>query len=326
MSHRSARLLRVLSFAAIAILLPVFVQAAQKCDFEEELLKLYDEANRNRLKFAEQQTQILSQLEAIVSKCKNKEKAVREQLNQDDNAKFNTLLERRNIVELGSLVESRRVRDLQVLRRLAILAEKDVRWPEVPNEDHPDFIYYVILSIARERLYNLVDISTSESIMCSVESAINIIEQEAIDKISRMDDSHLKKFSALTDRLLVKYNVKVLDYEKLSIEDRQSVSGAAESAQPYIRMVNLLRDYEILKLLSKASEMVYQSDRNDIIIYGGDYDSVGKSINEKAIIANSYGESLKTAIAILRVIDKRIPSEDAKDIKKLADELGKKPK
>jgi hypothetical protein len=213
-----------------------------------------------------------------------------------------------------------------VFRKLAILAEKDVRWPKIPAENHPDFIYYVMLASARQAFEDKIQITRPKTEICNLETSIHVLEEETIDKVNGMAPEPLQELEKFTDRMTKKYRVKKLDFDKMSKTDQKTLTELYEKTQPYFPLMNLVNDYEIIKLLTKASQLIYESDKNDIITYGGDFESVGKTLMEKAN-SGTYGEPMKKAHAIMRVIDKRIPCDDDKQAEimlKKMDKSGKK--
>lgn len=314
----------IIAFTACVFLghTTIYAQNNKSCNIDDQLGIIYNEADNAHTKLAEQQIEVLNKIESIAAKCKDKNKPVREQLSYDDNAMLTELIQRRNIIALGSLLESRRMRDIQVLRKFAMLAEKDVRWPEIPAENHPDFIYYVMLASARQAFGDNIETTMLETGSCNLETSIHILEQEAIDKVNAMDSGPLQELQKFTDRMTIKYKAKQLDIYKMSKVDQKTLNELSEKNQPYFRLMTLVHDYEIIKLLAKASHLIYESDRSDIITYGGDIESMGKTIMEKAN-SGAYGELMKKAHAIMRVINDKIPCDDQKETETMLRKLGK---
>ncbi|MBI3810843.1 MAG: hypothetical protein HY283_01360 [Nitrospirae bacterium] len=306
---------------ALACLTPclVFAQGPAKCDFETELGKLYSDAQTKRENLAVQQKQVLGQIRKIIENLPENNKPIGEQLDKEGLANFEKLRERQFVLMNVSLSESKRMRDMQFFRKFAILAEKDVRFPEIPPSDHPDFIAYIMLTSARQIFQGKVEISEVKFDQCNLEAAIQTMEQDVIDRVNAKDNTALNELLGLQSMLERKYKTKDLDPQKISEADQKALKKAIENNEPMQRLINLAKDYEILKVLVKASQLIYDMDKEDILTYGADAKKIGSTLMTKAN-AGKYGDMVKRAHAVMLVMDKKIPSDDAKDIKKLSDE------
>lgn len=293
-----------------------------KCDFEAELGKIYGDAEAKRVILAVQQSEILTKMSRMVDKLPDSgsDRPIIEQFSKEDAVEFERLRERQLILMNTSLSESKRMRDMQLFRKLVILAEKDVKWSEIPSSDHPDFNAYVALNLARGILKDKVSIEQKTKFdQCNLEAAIHVLEQEVVEKVEKLDLAPVRDMNSLVERLLKKYKMKSLDLNKLSNTDKRDFSAALENVQPIYRLHDLVCDYEIIKALAKASEFIYDFDKNDILTYGADADKIGTTIMNKAN-AGEFGDIFKDAHAILRAIDKQMPCEDAKNIMKMAEQ------
>jgi hypothetical protein len=310
----------VISLSCVA-----FAQGPAKCDFETELGKIYSDAEAKRVKLADQQSQVLDQLRKLINKLPDQksDKPVAEQLDKEGVATFERLRERQLVLMNVSLSESRRMRDMQFFRKFVILAEKDVRWPEIPPQNSPDYDPYVVLGVARSMLSDMVEISEGTKYdQCTLEASIQVMEQEVIDRVNSMDGKPVFELQMLKERLEKKYKTKALDIQKMSKSDQKALRTSLERIEPIQRLYSLEKDYEILKALAKASQLIYDMDKEDIHTYGAAPDKIGTTLFTKAN-AGEYGELMKSAHAVMRVVDKRIPCDDALALERIKD-AGKK--
>jgi hypothetical protein len=144
------------------------------------------------------------------------------------------------------------------------------------------------------------------------------MEQEVIDKVNAMDNAPIIELNELRSKLEKKYKTKDLDIKTMSNPDREALRMTIEKIEPMQRLLTLAKDYEILKALAKASQLIYDLDKEDILTFGTDASKIGTTLTTKAN-AGQYGLIIKYAHAIMRVVDKKIPSQDALDIEKMAD-------
>jgi hypothetical protein len=311
---------RVVIFLVCSMAWAAFADGQVKCDFETELGKIYSEAEAKRANLAVQQSQLLDQIEKLVETLPDHKKPIAEQFDKAGLAAFEKLRERQMILMNVSLSESKRMRDMQFFRTFVILAEKDVKWPEIPPSNHPDFIPYTMLVSARQFLQDKVKVSGTRFDQCNLEASIQVMEQEMIDRLNAMDSAPINELNALQSRLQKKYKTKDLDPKRMSEPDRKAMVAAVEKIEPMQRLINLAKDYEILKALAKASQLIYDADKEDILTFGADPTKIGTTLTTKAN-AGQYGDLIKHAHAVMRVIDKKIPCEDALDIEKMADKV-----
>ena len=256
----------------------------------------------------------------VLDRLPDRKKPIGELLDKEGLAVFEKLRGRQLVLMNVSLSESKRMRDMQFFRKFVILAEKDARWPEILPSNHPDFIPYTMLVSARQFLAARVTVSETKSAQCNLEAAIQVMEQDVIDRINAMDRTPINELNALQSRLQKTYKTKDLDPKNMSEQDRKAMAAALQKIEPMQRLMNLATDYEILKALAKASELIYDMDKEDILTFGADATKIGTTLTTKAN-AGQYGDVIKHAHAIMRVIDKRIPSEDALAIEKMAEKV-----
>lgn len=294
-----------------------FAGNTTRCDFETELSKIYNDAADKRVSLAIQQNQVLDKMEKLIEHLPDNGKPVSDLISKEDLANFQKLRERSMTLVAASLSESKRMRDMQFFKKFVILAEKDVRWPEIPSSDHPDFVPYALLESARQFLQDKVEI-TEGSIYdkCCLESSIQIMEQEVIDKINSMDAAPISEFNDLYSKLVKKYKMQGLDPNEMTKEDVIAFQTALEKIEPIKKLMTLVKDYEILKLLVKASHLIYEHDKEDILILGADSDKIGTTILDKTN-SGQYGEAMRDAHAFMRVMNNRIPCDDFNEIDKI---------
>ena len=306
---------RLLGIAVVVVLVislscVALAQEPAKCDFDTELGKIYNDAEAKLVNLAVQMVHVTDQFRKILDKLpdKNSNKPIIEQLDKEGSATFQKLRDRQMVLMNVSLAESKRMRDMQFFRKFVILAEKDVRWPEIPTMDHPDLVPYAVLASAREHLGEKVEISEAKYDQCTLEASIQVMEQEVIDKFNAMDTTPIFEMQTLKARLAKKYKTKTLDFQKMSETDQKAMGETLDRVEPISRQITLAKDYEILKALAKASQLIYDMDKEDILTYGPVPDKIGTTLFTKAN-AGEYGEIIQSAHTVMRVMDTRIPCD-----------------
>ena len=259
-----------------------FAEDALKCDFEEQILKIINESNQKMSKLGEQQLLGLDKMRKFIDKLPNKSnnRPMIELMSKEDVSEFQAIREHQIILMINSLLESKRIRDMRFLRQLVILAEKDVKWPEIPKETDSSYTPYLLLNVARETLGS-IKAEVRQISSCDLEASLQILIQDVNNRLQMMDMTPMQELESLTGKLLKKYRMTQLDPTKMSAKDQEAVAIAWRNVTPIMRQTDLATDYAIIKTLAKTSQLIYEYDKDDILIYGTDLEKIGTTIMTK---------------------------------------------
>jgi len=297
-----------------------FSEDALKCDFEEQILKIINESNQKMLKLGEQQLLGLDKMRKFLDKLPNKSnnRPIIELMSKEDVSEFQAVRGHQVILMVNSLLESKRIRDMRFLRQLVILAEKDVKWPEIPNKTDPNYTPYLLLNIARETL-SAIEVDVRKISSCDIEASLELLIQEVNNRLKMMDMTPIQELESLTKKLLKKYRMTQLDQSRMSDKDQETVATAWRNVAPIMQQTNLATDYAIIKTLAKTSQLIYEHDKDDLLIYGTEKDKIGTTIMTKAN-KGELGEINKLAYGLMRTMDQKIQCDYAKEFEEFSKE------
>ena len=159
---------------------------------------------------------------------------------------------------------------------------------------------------------------------CSLNYALDKFEQEGINKIDSIVASPALR---QLQELKKKYNLERIDASKLSESDKIYYQQIEDSyIIPLLKAYKLVDDIENIKLLSIASDIVYQSLKDDLNFSGGNSNSYGENL-KRIKSGQDISEKMKVALDVLEIVDKNYPSAIAKqqaELAKYASEAQKK--
>jgi len=284
----------------------------ERCELREVIARAQFESVEKAAAIAEQALPLLDQLDQIASKATIPNKLIKDQLSPEDIGKFTELSQRLKTTQLAQLMESRRQRDLMVLEKMVMVADREYRWQDPPNEDNPDFIIYSALQLLRLTIEDK-DISSPTSSGCTLEYALDSLEHEVISKINA-GSARLEWAGKEFESILAKYRMKKLDRSRLSKTDLEKVNELVNDViKPMQRHGIFFMDIEHIKLMARASEIIYESDKQDIAFGGGDIEAIGKTIQRRKN-NNEFDKSTQIAIGLWRRINEKIPSEFTQEL------------
>lgn len=186
----------------------------ERCELREVIARMQFESVEKAAAIAEQTLPVLKQMEQISAKAKIQDKPLKDQLAADDLIKLTELSQRFKTTQLAQLMESRRQRDLMVIEKMTMIADRDYRWNDHPAENDPDFIIYSALQLLRFTVKkDSITVPTVQS--CTLNYALHLIENEAIEKLNSIKglDSVISSIKSI----LAKYGMEKLGgYTKLS--------------------------------------------------------------------------------------------------------------
>lgn len=278
-----------------------------RCELREVIARMQFESVEKAAAIAEQTLPILKQLEHINSKATIPGKPIRDQLSPEDIGKFTESSQRLKTTQLAQLMESRRQRDLMVIEKMVMVADREYRWQDYPKEKDPDSTIYAAIQLLRLTIKDN-NISAPVSPACTLEYALHALENEAITKLnagSARLDWAIKEFKSI----LAEYRMEKLDKSRLSKADLEKVNELINGViNPMQRHGEFIKDIEHIKLMARASEITYESNIQDVAFSGGDIEAIGKTIQRRNK-NNEFNESTQIALGLWVKINEMIPSE-----------------
>jgi hypothetical protein len=284
--------------------------SVEHCEFRHVIARMQFESVEKAAAIAEQALPVLKQLEQITNKATHPDKPIKDQLSTEDIVKFTELRERLKTTQIAQLMESRRQRDLMVIEKMTMIADREYRWNDHPAESDPDFIIYSALQLLRFTVKQ-DDITVPTVQSCTLDYALHLIENEAIEKLNSIKglDSAISSIKSI----LAKYGMEKLDRSRLSKADLEKINELENNIlNPAERHRSFIKDLENIKLMARASEIMYEANKQDIAFGGGDLDAIGKTIQRKSK-NKEFDEDIQLAIGFWTMINKKIPSQIVQD-------------
>jgi len=290
-----------------------------KCDLSNLTVFHHINTLEKQIAIGQIRTPMLKEIAAIAATVKDHGKPVGEQLGVKDLRRFNELSQRTLSMGMQELVDSKRDRDIKVIKQFVLIADRNYRYGEEIQEGHSDYVYQAVLLYWRVMASGFPSseqhpISIPDEKACSMIFALHSIEKEPIQRIDSMD---LKLFVKL--QTIAKKNGMVkIEPAKLPEADREVYDRIMENAVwPFERAQQFMDDMENIKVMARASEIIYISDKRDLEISGGDGSRLGTTIVEM-INKKEFDQRTQAAIGIWRGLNEKIPSDVTKNATELA--------
>ncbi len=281
--------------------------ALDHCELREVISRKQFDSIGKAAAIAEQALPLLEGLDVINSKATVPNKPIKDQLSTDDISKFSELSQRLKSAQISQLMESRRERDLKVIEKMVMIADRDYRWQKQPKEKDPDFIIYSAIQLLRFTIKKN-NITVPSSAVCTLEYALHSLETEAIDRLNSRNaqlESAIRQFKSI----LAKYGMEKLDRTRLSTKDLEAVNNLINDViRPIQRHRNFIRDIENIKLMARASDITYESNKQDIAFSGGDISAIGATIQRRNK-NNEFSENMQVALGLWVKINEKIPAD-----------------
>lgn len=286
-----------------------------KCDVKTIVWQLHaiDIEVQGRLAVAGQEH--LREIEAVSAKATKPNAPVGDQLSRPDILRFEQARQRLISNGMRGLIESRRDRDADVINQLVQVADKNYRYETEVPPGHSDYIFQEILNMfraAQQLSPRSPVIRTPLTARCSFDLALYSVEVEGVDRINKTDMTPL---NAMLRDFQARYKMDKIDRGRLSPADKSTYDEIVQTLiNPYRRAERFVDDLENIRILTNASQLVYESDKSDLEFSGGDGSKVGKTVSE--IVAKEKKDILVIlALSLLRgKIDQERPSKAYLDL------------
>jgi len=292
-----------------------------QCTIGRAHAALFMEASYNGARLAEQQMKVLDEWKAIIAKGKDGRPMI-ETLSKEDMQKWGQLEQRLNAGMLLELIDSRRERDLDVMVQQVKLADTEYRWGTTPREGSVDEKPYLFLVTMRVLWNGHHDFEPPKESPCSFDYALAKLQVEPSEKVNALD-RQVEAANAWAKQMLAKYKVTALDQAKLSKDDAATLKKyRAEVFEPGFRAAKHVEDLENLRLMAKASDIIYDADRKDAAIAAGDANVIGTTI-QRRFDAGEFDERMQQAIGLWRKINDAIPAPIVSQFKEVSEAVGR---
>jgi hypothetical protein len=290
-----------------AVVAVLFVSgSAAACGIDEVAGKIQFAAITRAAELATQQTFLLKKFGEIGERAKDPNKSLNQQLSQADLAEFTQTQTRYQSIELLQLLESNYSRDNQVVRDFYQVAQADYIGTPTPKEGEKNYLPYAFLAVMtmasqdQQIQDNLV--TTPETKGCTLEAALDEIEQESLGRLERLP---LAQASKELTAIQMRSGGGKVDPDKLNGSDRAIFDRIQRTAYaPANREKNFITNIESLKLLARSASLKYELGKKDAVDSGGDINAVGKSAG-----ALNLDERAKMGFGMLDKIADKYPSD-----------------
>jgi hypothetical protein len=282
-----------------------------ECTFQAVKLKLWMTALNNQVEIGKNQIKVNNEFKKIVEKAPNPSKPVGEQLNSEDLSRFGELRNQSIKLSTSSLIESKRMRDLDFIERAVIVSDQFYRFGESPKESSDKLVMEVLYSTLKfnsEKFKETIPPKTE----CSLELAIAKLEDEPINQLTKItDNNQFKEALNYLKYLVKKYKTSHVDVSKLNVEELAKYNGYKKSyITPIADLEEHINVFEMLKAFERASEIMYAARKQDAM-YGSEDISITFSKNADD---GKYDAITTSAIKVLIYLDKVMPSETEKQL------------
>jgi len=284
-----------------------------KCEFREVIARLQARSIEKAGVRAREIQPILDEQRRISDKAKTPNKPIGEQPSLQESEQFSRLSQRLLMLELLQMVESRHQRDAGLLRDWAQQIDTFARWSTEPKSGTEDYRKWASFMVIRLSNGEAFEITIPKNDRCSIQLAIHAIESYYIRQFNAlpMDESNAQ-LRALLNKYGPPPQGQRLDPKTFSPQDQRTYNTLlADTVGPAQTLGEQISQYETLKLMATASDLIYSSDSDDIVQTAGDANAIGRTIS--AMVANKkVSERMTIALAMWRKIDDQFPSEMAK--------------
>ena len=254
---------------------------------------------------------LIQTIRQITEKAPNSNKPLIELLSKEDVSTFNQVNQRLQAILSQQYIDSGYIRNINVINSLVQIADKNYRFGTEVKEGSTDSIYQILIYLFRNEIekYIVLDSTVVPSQdKCSLDLALYKLQAEGLDKLNSYSKD-LDVAMGYLQSLLKKYSMETLDRGRVSKEELRHLDKAInETINPAKRVGQFVYDLGAIRLMATTSDLIYQSNKLDMETYGGDLDSIGKTI-QSMTKANKIDPKTAIAITIWRKIDELIPSE-----------------
>jgi hypothetical protein len=188
--------------------------------------------------------------------------------------------------------------------------DKNYRWYTPIPENSPDHVYQDVINIfpalTPQNANEQVTIPPNQT--CTVQVALFKIESEATAKLNKISQTeNAEHFLTVIQEMTKRYHVENLNQAKLSQKDQKTLDDIKnEYIAPADHEQQFINNIEAIRLLDAASEMMFETGKQDLADSGGDGKKVGTSLGRK-IQNHELSERMTRAIGLMGMIGDKFP-------------------
>jgi len=280
-----------------------------ECKFQTVKFQLWMTALHNQVEIGKNLTKVLDEFQRIVEKAPNSNQPVGEQLNPQDLSRFGELRNQNIRLSEVSLIESKRMRDLDFIETAIEVTDKIYNFKKFPQNNRDKLVLMLLNETIKFNDKNLKETVFSKK-ECSMEVAIAKLEDQPINQSIKLSaNNQAIEVLNYLNYLTKKYGTSHVDISKLNSEELTKFNTYQKSyIQPVTELKEEINVFEMIKAFEKASEIMYTARKQDAM--NGSED-VNKSFSMKAD-NGAYDPLTTSAIKTLIYLDKVMPSEEEK--------------
>jgi hypothetical protein len=283
-----------------------------RCNLQEVIPTLKYETTQRLGELAKQSLPLIAEQRKLVDMVKIPGLPLIDQLTKAQVARFSELTTREKSLNVASLVEDKRARDLDVLMRMAMVADQDFRWQSTPDEKHADFPVWGALVVLRTTMPD-IEITAAEGNVCSLDFALHAIETEGIAKMEKFASGSVVRAVEEVNGIARRNKQTQLDTDKLPAADRLRANELINNIiKPFRRIWQFATDLERIRLMARASLLIYTTSRSEVGLSGGDIDAIGSTIRDR-VERKEISESTALAVSLWYRLNKAIPAQMVAD-------------
>lgn len=299
----------------------------ERCDLQTVAMFHSMQTLNNRVAIGTVMKPMIDEFQRLANKAPISNKPVGEQLSTKDRDRINELSQRMLAMRFQGLVESKRKRDIDVIKRLVQIADQNYRFGTVVLEGHSDYLYQSTIDLLRvitngsaKEQQQFTKPSTS---VYSMDIALYLVESEAIKKAASIDlVPELEKMQAIAKR----NGMAKIDRENLSKADRDSYDLIMnDRVRPFQSAQQFMDDLENIRVMARTSELIFINYKRDLEISGGDGSKLGATTADR-LNKNEFDLRTRASLGLWYSLNEKIPSEAAIEAAELAKIIGQAPK
>lgn len=304
--------------------LPKTVEAIPlaKCTLKEVVSVSYLQSTQRAANSAQQSLIAGKNMSRLMDSLPKSKLPVSKLMNSDQTTEFEQLRVQMLMQNMDQLAESRLQRDyVAMLDGADAIRAMEQGASSITTRDDPKGEGAGLVGLLRKVLEKdqNASLTNPDPNVCSIDLALYHQEVVAFANLQSLAKSHeAKMLIALRNRHGIKGQ---LDPEKLPSPDREEAVWLMKAVGvPIQREMLAFEDWQNLRWYEKASQLEYESLRDDIINGGGSlkYDYTTTITN----VASSANDATKHAIVAWNVIEKAVPSQEQVMLKQLAQFAG----
>lgn len=326
-------------FLAIFIVTNSYANTGE-CDPQVTLDSLYAKTINDAAEIASRTIPLLKKLEKFVGGVEFKDgKNLMESMNNEQVAEYTKIQLRVWTQQMAQIVTSRRERDLIVIMEMMGIMEGVYEGRSVPQINPDDFVKFT-----EGKMFD--DISKGKQALPYVEiltlfvfaanrggelhmkerkhledqcGAIGSINKKISTIVGRFDDINIEttnKFKQFRLDMFEKYKIESLTFDKFNSDEKSLLAHYKQVViDPSRKILGLVNDYKLIKVLLKTNNDIYESDIHDVYLHSGDNEMLGTTL-EKRLNDGLYDGTETEVISAWRILNRTVPTPMAMDAEK----------